>query len=54
MQFQLETKKSEYNHWIVHIWSNLGPIFQFKLTILTFWTKFVQKGYFQSKTENHH
>ena len=28
-----------------------GTKFQLKLTILTFWTKFVQKGYLQSKTE---
>ena len=29
-----------------------GTKFQLKLTILTFWTNIVQKGYFQSKTEN--
>ena len=26
--------------------------FQLKQTILIFWTKFTQNGYFQSKTEN--
>ena len=28
-----------------------GTKFKLKLTILIFWTKFAQKGYFQSKTE---
>ena len=26
----------------------VGPKFQRKLTSLSFWTKFIQKGYFQS------
>ena len=30
---------------------NLGTKFQLKLTILNFWTKFAQKGYFRSKME---
>ena len=29
---------------------SLNTKFQFELTILIFWTKFAQKGYFQSKT----
>ena len=40
----------------LHIQISLGTKFQLKLEILIFWTKFVQKGYFRSKTENieHH
>ena len=30
----------------------LGTEFQNKLAILIFWTKFAQKGYSRSKTEN--
>ena len=30
---------------------SLGTKFQLKLTILIFWTKFAQKGFFRSKTE---
>ena len=30
---------------------SFGIKFQFKLKALSFWTKFAQKGYFQSKTE---
>ena len=37
-------------HWILHIWINLGTKFLLKLTSLIFWIMFVQKGYFQSKT----
>ena len=46
-------KISEYHHWILHIRINVGSRFQLKITILIFWTKFAQKGYFhfQSKTE---
>ena len=31
--------------------NSLGTKFQLKLTILIFWNKFIQKGYFRSKTE---
>ena len=57
-------KKAIYNqnyrkstsHWILHVWINLGTKFQLKLTILIFWTKFFQKGYFWSKKKKsgHH
>ena len=49
--------KSEHYHQILHIRNSLGTILQLKLTILNFWTKLTQKGYFQHKTEknkNHH
>ena len=47
----VQNRKSEQRHWILHIRISLFTKFQLKLTILIFWTKFVQKGYFQSKTE---
>ena len=34
------------------ICSSLGDRYQPKLTILNFWTKLIQKGYFQSKKKN--
>ena len=37
--------------WILHIQVSLRTKFQFKWTILNFWTKFIQKGYLQSKTD---
>ena len=43
--------KSGQRHWILHIWIRLATKFQLKFTILSFWTKFTQKGYFQFKTE---
>ena len=49
--FPVENRKSEYHHGILHIWISLGTKFQLKLIILSFWTKFTQKRYFQSKTE---
>ena len=49
--FQVENRKSEHNHGILHIWISLSRKFQLKLTILSFWTKFTQKRYFQSKTD---
>ena len=36
----------------IEFYISQGTKFQIKLTILIFWTKFVQKGYFRSKTEN--
>ena len=47
--FSVENRKSQ--HGILHIWISLGTKFQLKLIVLSFWTKFTQKGYFQSKTE---
>ena len=44
-------QKSEYLHWILYIRISLGTKFQLKLTILSFLTKFIQKGYFPSKKE---
>ena len=35
----------------MHIWNSWGTKVQLKLSILTFWNKFTQKGYFWSKTE---
>ena len=42
--------KKELHHRILHIPNILGIKIQDKLTILIFWTKLTQKGYFQSKT----
>ena len=36
---------------MLHIQISFGTKFQLKLTILIFCTKFIQKGYFRSKTE---
>ena len=44
------SKKSEW-HCILHVRISLSNKFQLKLTILTFWTKFLQNGCFRSKTE---
>ena len=55
--FLIENEKSEHRHWIMHIWISLSIKLHLKLTILIFWTKFAQKGYFRSKTkknEQHH
>ena len=49
--FPVWSIKSEYLHWILHIRFSLGTKFQLKLTTLIFWTKSVQKRYFQSSTE---
>ena len=49
--FPLKNKKSEQYHWILHIRISLATKFRLQLIILTFWAKFAQKGYFQSKTE---
>ena len=46
--------ESEYHHWILYIWINLGAKFQLKLTILSFWTKFDQKGVSSKKPKNEH
>ena len=49
--FPVKNRKSEHHHGILHIWISLDTKFQLKLIILSFWTKFTQKRYFQSKTE---
>ena len=49
--FPVKNRKSEHHHGILHIWISLGTKFQLKLIILSFWTKFTQKRYFQSKIE---
>ena len=40
---------SEHHHRILHIRNSLGIKFKLKLTILDFWTRLTQKGYFLSK-----
>ena len=50
----LENRKNGHHHWILHIGISLSTNFQLKQTILIFWTKFVQKGNFQSKTDKMH
>ena len=52
MYFPYEKGKSEHHHWILHIRISLSTKLQVKLTILIFWTKCAQKGYFWSKTQN--
>ena len=49
--FQVENRKSEHHHGILHILISLGAKFQLKLIILSFWSKVIQKRYFQLKTE---
>ena len=49
--FLVQNRKSKYHHVILHIRISLSSKFQLKLTILSFWTKFTQKWYFQSKAE---
>ena len=47
----VENRKIEQNNWILHIQISLGAIFLQELIIFIFWTKFVQKEHFRSKTE---
>ena len=47
--FPIENRKTEHHHRVFHIRISLNTKFQLKLTLLTFWTKFVQNRYFQSK-----
>ena len=49
--FPVKNKKNKPHHWILHIRISLAVKFQFKRKILIFWTKFVQKEGFWSKTE---
>ena len=48
--FQSKTNK-RHHHWISHIRTSLCIKFNFKQTILNFWTKFTQERYLCSKTE---
>ena len=47
----VSNRQTEHHYWILPIRISPGNKFQNKLTILIFWTKFAQKGYFRSKTE---
>ena len=50
--FPINKRTSELQHGMLHIRISLGTTFQRKQTILIFFfTKFAQKGYFQSKTK---
>ena len=49
--FPIKNRKSEHEHWILHIWISLNIKFHFELTILFFWTKFAEKAYSPLKTE---
>ena len=51
MVFPVKNRKCEHRDGILHIWISIGTKFQLKLIILSFWTKFTQKRYFQLKTE---
>ena len=44
-------RKSEHHHPIQYTHIRLDNEFHLKQIIFTFWTKFAQKEYFQSKTE---
>ena len=46
-----KTKKGEHSYSVPHIGISLSIKFHLKLTIFTFWIKFAQKGYFQSKAD---
>ena len=54
--FPVKNWKSQHHHWILDISISLNTKFQLKLTILIFWTKFAQKGYFWFKQKEwaHH
>ena len=47
----LKNRKTEAHHWIPHIRISPDTKYQPKLTILIFWTRFAQKGFFWSKTK---
>ena len=49
--FLVENRKNVYHHGILHIWISLRTRFRLKLTILSIWTKFTQKSYFQPLTK---
>ena len=45
-------KRIEHNYRIQHTLIILGPKFHLEQTILSFWTRFAQKGYSQPKRKN--
>ena len=45
----VKNRKNEHNHSILHFWISLGIKVHFEQLVLTFWTKFDQKGYIESK-----
>ena len=47
----IKNRKIEHHHWILYIRISLGTKFPNELTILIFWTKFLQKGYSHSTTK---
>ena len=51
MVFPVKNRKCEHRDGILHISISIGTKFQLKLIILSFWTKFTQKRYFQLKIE---
>ena len=48
---KIKTKKSEQPLWILNIVISLSANYQVKPILLIFWTKFAQKRYCQSKTD---
>ena len=51
MVFPVKNRKCEHRDGVLHISISIGTKFQLKLIILSFWTKFTQKRYFQLKIE---
>ena len=51
LEKKVQNRKSEHHHRISHTRSSLATKFQVKLVILSFWTKFAQKQYSQSKID---
>ena len=51
MVFPVKNRKCEHRDGALHISISIGTKFQLKLIILSFWTKFTQKRYFQLKIE---
>ena len=49
--FQSNNRKSEHHQRILHIRISLDTKFPLKMTILIFWIKHIQKGYFGLKTK---
>ena len=52
--FWVKSRKNEHLYGFLRIRNSRGIKFQFKFIILSFWTKIIQKWYFQSKTEKSH
>ena len=49
--FLIKNRNSENHHYTLDVRISVGTKFHLKLIFLTFWTKFSQKRYFQSKAE---